>query len=395
MAIPFVSQAHPATYERFFQEPSKGKPSTTWKTHVLVVLSYLLIGIGIAFACASIYMATVFHPMVAAITPMPFFGAGIFCGQGANARFSHFSTKAPVILPGQPLGIRNRDGAGIMSNCWLVSGFLAAIFCSGLGIAMKKLTDQSEQISKTSPEKLNFFYDGMLDFISSYKKYQNELSNPKNPISEIDIQKLREWMHRFKGTSLNETEEDPSCFLEAIYEKSGIYLPLVEQSFDYAKNKSVIRNETSTSILCIVREITEKKNFNECFTEIFSQKDRHGRELKKWFSEAPKGFFVSIPKGVGELGRDEKNDSAWDIPLHLELTKEQCPKGAREYFCNLFIEHEGFKTGSGHLITYVFHNDQWWRISDQNVDQLSQDEAEEKMKHAYLVHYTQKTVSAA
>lgn len=382
MSISPVYAATPTSQVQPFQEPSKGGRSlTTWKTHALVVLSYLLIGIGIALACASIYMATVFHPMIAVITPLGPLGAGVFIGQKVNAPMA-IATSAQALIPGQPPGIRNSDEKGNMVNCWLIAAFLGTIFTASLKEVMEKLIKDTKHLSELPPNELPPYYDGILDLITAHKNYQMELQNPTSKISKIDIQKIRTWLYRNKKIALNSEHGEPNIFLEAIYKRSDISLPIV--STNNSKEKAQLIN--------LFQDPDNLKTFQELFNGFFNNLDTSGKTYKCSFSHAPKGFFVDIVKG----SENGKVKETLNIPSEIELTNEQCHAGHRKYYCNFFIKHLGsIPEKNGHYISYVLRNGEWWKINDEYVQQISEDEADQERQSATLIHYQQTTIPSA
>nr|NGX27351.1 hypothetical protein [Chlamydiota bacterium] len=183
-----ASYASPATFSAY-QNPVRGASETTWKTHALVVLSYFLIGIGIALACASVYLATVVHPMIAMATPIVPIVLGILLRPNTSSGL-FFASKAPVYIKGQPLGISNRDS----STCWLNAALQVLNHASSYKELMQETAKNSDTITQQSVKKLLPFF-GLFPLISAFKNYQAELDEESGrPLSSVSSATVRKWL---------------------------------------------------------------------------------------------------------------------------------------------------------------------------------------------------------
>lgn len=367
-----------------FNETIRYGPSskTTWKTHALVVMSYLLIGIGIMLSCASLYMAAVFHPVVTILPTIPL-GAGVLLAQRATVNI--FPTQS--FYPGQPLGMINQDKNGNRVNCWLIAGFIMVCLASSYRMLLHKFSQQNE----LPKEKLPNYYS-MLRLITAFQEYQRELEEGKEAISSVKIQALREWLaHHEKIISPEGSQEDPTEFLRLVQKKTGNYLPLLED------NGQEVQDPKDTCILLLF-ETDKKHTFKELFNTYFTQ------EGKRWFTEPPSDFLIEIERGgfdfqgnkkSWEYG-DKKINIELDCPFALELTKQHCPslKNPQTYAPDVFIINESYCSRSGHYVTYANWKGQWWLINDQNVFPISINEAEKAIRSASFIHYTQTTQAA-
>uniref|UniRef100_UPI001FAA1F6C ubiquitin carboxyl-terminal hydrolase family protein n=2 Tax=Candidatus Cardinium TaxID=273135 RepID=UPI001FAA1F6C len=82
-----------------------------------------------------------------------------------------------------------------------------------------------------------------------------------------------------------------------------------------------------------------------------------------------------------------KNNS--DVNGTFDMTIKPDPNNINRinYNLNAFIVHDGDSTSSGHYIAYVKRKDQWYEVSDNNVKEITQSDAINKSKQAYLLFY--------
>ncbi|MDN3506838.1 MAG: hypothetical protein P0S96_06380 [Simkaniaceae bacterium] len=334
----------------------KPKPlfsKTTLKTHALVVLSYVLIGIGIALACASVYMATVMHPMLAIATPAAPIAMGILLKPGESYGGIFSTSRAPVYIKGQPLGFHNQDG----STCWMNSA-LAVLFNCSTG---------KELMGNLSATNFSLF-----PLRSAFRNYRTELTEEGGrPTSSVSSASIRSWFNRLLKDS--GSQEDPDRLFDTVFGKAGYSLPLIEQTSDGKTRPS------GGYYIPLLPERGKKTPFSSLLDAFFNESP------KKWFSQAPTGFMTVAYRG-DETG---KAKDAIDFPMSFEFSKEQCREGNRSYSPDAFILHHGSGTGSGHYTAYIHRNGYWWHVNDHNVTQVSDREAASKIQSAYIVHYAQ------
>lgn len=361
-----------------FQEPIRtGSSSTTWKVHARVVLSYALIGIGLALAVASIYMATVLPPMIAMATPILPLALGILVQpEGTLSLIS--SNKAGVYLKGQPLGLRNPN-----VNCWLNSAFQ---LINNTKSYKELLKEVDEEANSSAVSKLTSYFN-LFSLLKHCKNYQAELNRESGQtISSEDTQEVRKWLANVKSEIPKEgTQEDPIALFEELHSRSGKYLPLMQQKNN---EKPLSRNR-----ICIDLDFNAEgaKSFSKLFNAFFDEHIQDSKiHLKKWFTDAPKGFLVQVTRYAWQAdGTQEKITRDLNVPMSLTLTEAQCKSGNRKYTPEAFIVQHGSTIAAGHYTAYVRRNGYWWHANDSHITQVSDREAARAIKQAYLVHYGQ------
>jgi len=346
--------------------PERKLSKTTLKTHALVVLSYLLIGIGIALACASVYMATMMSPMLAMATPVAPIALGILLKPSETSGGIFSTSKAPVYIKGQPLGFRNEDG----STCWLNSA-LQVLFGSSSG---------KELMGNLSVTNFSLF-----PLRSAFKRSQAELAEENGrPVSSISTANIRSWLSRMHTEiAKSGVQEDPMALFEELYNLSGKFLPIQKQ---VNKGKPVNESDFSIPLMMLSGSKTPFKTLFEGYFSEFAQDS--GTTIRKWFTKAPVGFLVQAKRITWDEA-SKKITAPMDFPMNLELSKAQCLEGNRKYSPDAFIVHQGSGSESGHYVAYVRRNGYWWYASDHHVTQVSDSVAASKLPSAYIVHYAQ------
>lgn len=360
-------------------EPIRGgASSTTWKVHARVVLSYALIGIGLALAIASIYMATVLPPMVAVATPVLPLALGILVQpEGTLSLIS--SNKAGIYLQGQPLGLNNPDNS---NNCWLNSAFQ---LINNTSSYKELLNEVDEEANSSAVSKLTSYFN-LFSLLNHCKNYQAELDRGSGrTISSENTQEIRNWLSNVNSKISKEgSQEDPIVLFEELHSRSGKYLPLMQQKNN---EKPLSRDRPYVDLAFNAQGAT---SFSKLFNAFFDEKIDSNIHLKKWFPSAPKGFLVQVTRyGLNEMGAQEKITRDLDIPMSLTLTEEQCKSGNRRYAPEAFIIHHGDSLDLGHYTAYIRRNGYWWHANDSKITQVSNKDAAEAIKQAYLVHYGQ------
>ncbi len=369
------------------QEPIReGRSKTAWKTHSLVVLSYFLIGVGLALACASVYLATIIHPVLAMATPIVPIALGILLMPHQSKGL--FSTaSAPVFLSGQPLGIIN---PGV--NCWLNSALQMLCNASSLKELMGDLSNgSSKAIVPSSEQKLSPF-QSLYQLISAFRNYQAEAEEGERPTSSLSSAAIRKWLSNIKTEIPAEgTQEDPMAFFEEVHDRSGHFLPLMQRKNE---EEELSRKDCFIPLMMLK---DGKNSFTKLFNDYFSEyvADSHN-QITRWFSTAPKGFLVQAKRFTWNAeGTRVKIRDSMDFPMTLQLKKEQCKEGSRTFSPDAFIIHHGASANSGHYTAYIRRSGYWWHISDSHVTQVNNLEAQNAIKSAYIVHYAQAAAQAS
>lgn len=350
--------------------PMRFSSQASWKTHAYVVVSYLLIGIGVALACASVYMATMFHPMLAA-TPIIPLAAGIMLLErtdgGRNVLNVH---RAPVYIPGQPLGLRNNDITDCFTNVFMQG--MCNIFA--YRSLIEELTSNGTQTDMLS----------LYPLFSAVRIYQAEKEEGGMPISSVDTRRVRDCLlaiYNDQADKGDSSQKDFADLLVAFHDKTNRWPPIKEQLDDGTPKA------TKISAILLANE-GDRKTFKERFAHFFHETvPETGQVFTRYFTESPRGFFVRAPIH-GYSGAAVKQDIEIEYPMDLTLTKEQCRGSKHQYSPDYFVVHNG-SMNAGHYICYVKTKGQWWEISDAYVSEKSEAEVEKAIRKAYFVHYGQ------
>ena len=245
---------------------------------------------------------------------------------------------------------------------------------------MQETAKNSDTITQQSVKKLLPFF-GLFPLISAFKNYQAELDEESGrPLSSVSSATVRKWLSRVnKNVKAEGRQEDSIVLFEELHKQTGKYLPLMEET----NEKKAI--DAKQSHISLPLKPNERNSFKKQFDFAFDYQET-GIHIKKWFSKAPKGFLVEIPKAAE---KQRKIETVRDIPMKLELKKEQCREGSRNYTPDVFILHHGSTSSSGHYTSYVKRNGYWWHVDDGSVTQVSDRNATSALKNAYIVHYAQ------
>lgn len=377
-ASPITSTA-PLTTGTAPQEATLSK--TDWKVHALVVLSYLLVGIGMILAFSSFYLAFTVNPMIAAAAPSLPIALGVFGLQYASnpgnspKPVEQVLAAAPVERP--PIGIGNKE-----HNCWINVSLQLLFNVPAYKRAMEKVLESTDK--ELAP---------LRDVYLAYLRGE-----------EVDSQKIRGWLHGLKPDKvLIESSQQLSyeeC-LEFILYKIGYSLPkeIRHQIIWEGKQARPLRIPSSPSCTFeLTRHLLQKgydvaKALDDYFyNEFISEKGRAEHNLLT-LEKAPDDFGVKHCTATS-IEEKEPEDSEEEEDLSLKgamatrLTARQVGKEVH-YFCDSFIHHEKTETkGVGHWIAYLYKNGQWWKASDSIVYQVDLKEIEEKIATASFIHYT-------
>lgn len=370
--------------------------STDLKTYSLVVLSYLLIGIGILIACSSPYIAFTIHPMVAMAAPVAPIATGVWVYTlTSNAQEVHSKEVSDSHIPSLR-GIVNRG-----QNCWL-NAALQAVF--NLPVFRKRLEKCSTYSSKVGP------------LASAFQQYEADQCDDRKKVSGVDSQKIRLWLSDALGKKKNSEEhkispdiwipEDPLIFMKHFLLMLGHSLPVVKEvqiTKEYGK-ATVVSSSKDETIDCIDLScyffegiIPVHQAFDKYFDattpthkDVDGKKIRTGaRTIKRSLESSPEDFFVQF-NSTTEYGLKLRREL--DVPL--ELNKKQFGEGTT-YRCDFFFIHEGSHSEEGHYKAAIFLNGHWWLANDSLVTALSSARASELLKTSPFVHYSKVSAASA
>ena len=347
--------------------------SATWKTHACVILGYVLIGIGIAFVAASLYMSTVFHPLIALSEPAPLIAAGsLLLSRNTD------SPLAPVIFIESPpifQGISNEGG----NDCW-ISASMQLLF---------HLPAFSKRLYSFSRKFLTLFSNPLAPLHAAQIQYEKGRA--------ISSTEIRSWLRRAKVTSSDRLEQDdPAAFLSYVFQKMGYQLPtMYEKQVTTQGGKILQKSEKKTSHSNPLRFLDlafykDPKNnrleaaFDRFFHNIETTPSGIVRTTINFFSRPPEDFLVSIGQAA-EWG--VKIDSPIECPFNLKLDASKIGEETH-YCCDGFMYHSGETAQSGHWEAVINLEDKWWNASDSKVREISQADAITKLQSASFIHYT-------
>lgn len=346
--------------------------STTWKTHAYVVLGYVLIGIGIAFVAASLYMSTVLHPLLALSVPAPLIAAGsLLLSRNTDSPLvpAIFSASPPIFQ-----GISNEGG----NDCWI---------------------NASMQLLFHLPAFSKRLY-------SSSRSWYTYISNPLRPLHTAQSQYdkgeaisstlIRGWLRNAKVTSTDGSQQDdPAAFLNYVFQKMGYQLPtMYEKQVSTQGGKILHKSEKKTSPANPLRFFNlafykdPKDNrleaaFDRFFHHIETTPSGIVRTTINFFSRPPEDFLVSIGQAA-EHGA--KVNSPIECPFDVTLDAAKIGEET-QYTCDGFVYHSGRTAQFGHWEAVIRLEGKWWNASDSNVREISEADARRKLQSASFIHY--------
>jgi hypothetical protein len=360
-------------------EKHEGASGTTWKTHVKVVLSYLILTIGITLAIASVYTATIVHPMIAMASPaIPIVLASLALMNKDGRPLLGFASSNNH-QRGEPLGLKNNG-----LNCNLISLF--QIF--GNSKAFARRMHQIATDSSHFPPKQLKRYLAFLPFVTAYDTYRKEKEGlASETVSSVDMEKLRTWAEKFDSRLAREKgrQVDPVDFLGVFDSATGgeaLKLQEHEKGADFSQER-----EANCSFLYLMQNDSGKADFREEFEKFFTNHNAtNGRVTKKWFTEAPEAFFISLTQYDGN-SEEEGLSGFRNVLQSLYLNKQKCPSAPSGYSLDGFVVHLGASSSSGHYVSFVRIENTWWKLDDQRARPVSHTEARAQMGKACLLHY--------
>lgn len=374
-----IDQTTPAMQLPTIAAPSEQTLSKTdWKTHALVVLSYLLVGIGITLAFCAPYIAFTVQPMLAVASPVLPIALGVLGLQYSSEPVSPVKVAAPVkpsnvaVVP--PIGIK-REG----NNCW-VNASLQILF--------------NVPVFKGLMENLNNPSDPVLSEIkTTFETYKQG--------GKVDSQRIRNLLPKLnpKIDPSSQFPEDPILFLEPFLQSTD-YLPLKEYGHEIKRENgnvvSMMRHQNEKIHFDLSHHYNKKTtNLTESLNDYFNNIEKKGEKSESFsffLKEIPEDFSITIQTRYKKIKRP-------DGTIQF-VKKERVVQGAMEvslpgfntgketsYFCDSFIVHSGRTDENGHYIAYLLKDGMWWEANDHIVKSIDQEEANRLIKTAYFRHY--------
>ncbi len=265
-------------------------------------------------------------------------------------------THPAPFVKGQPIGINNAS-----ANCWANAALQLILASPGLCEHLRQ---------NRSPV-----------FGNAIKNYQKAQSNREHIASNIDSQKIREWLA--EKIQFSHSAEDQEDAHEAL---SYIMRTYQGTKIEVRRTRGSRSNETWPILTLHLAHHQQRKSFEELVERNFlSFQDPRGggtRRLKTCPSEL---FF--------HLSRFDRhgNKIADRIKLtpSFKLSSRWTTNGtSANYSCQAFIQHEGSSADSGHYVCYVKRQGLWWRCDDDAITQVSEGEAAQQLKRCYLCYFS-------
>ncbi|NGX38312.1 MAG: hypothetical protein K1000chlam2_01485 [Chlamydiae bacterium] len=336
-----------------------------WKTHSLVVLSYLLVGIGIVLACAFPYIALMTNHTVAILIPAVVIASGVLGGIQAM----HFGTpdrtvEAPAGSPKCPFIGLHRKG----QNCWL-NAALQLVFNTP---AFKKRLEQR-----------SFWKGGLNDVMSAFRQYKKETTN----VSSVDTQAIRKWLST-KVSSLDPSpkiQEEPWQFLSYFLDQITSQLPKqTVKTVSQVENKASTVQSTNEPLTFFELGVYyhEAKSLHEAFDLYFNESLNPRDKSLRFYTASPEDFSIRfLPKDSS--GKVKKN---YRMPMQWETTERHFG-GKSQYVCDAFLYHDGNSSEYGHWVACLYDKGHWWKISDAIRTLIPKQQAQAYLDDSAWVHY--------
>jgi len=351
--------------------PQDAKLSKTdWKVHALVVLSYLLIGIGLLLAFSSFYLAFTVNPMIAAAAPSLPIVIGAFGLQFASGKkgevkpIAHIRPATPIER--RPIGIGNPSG----KDCWINASLQLLFNVPAYRRAMQKV-----------------LIDTNKDLAPLRKAYLNYLKG-----EDVDSDEIRKWLHGLNRSipiDSSQTGFYDDC-LDTILNKIGYSHPKeirhrVTVDGNAAKAARIPSSPSTSIDLCLHLSKTGH-DITKALDDYFYSENRNengqvARDLLS-FEKAPDSFGVKCR--APEFTGDVQIKGA----METRLTSAQVGEDTH-YFCDAFIVHELTENGIDHFVAYFYKNGVWWKADDPKITEIKDlAEVEVKLASAAFIHYT-------
>jgi len=319
---------------------------TDLKVNALVVGSYLLLGIGLALAFSSVYLALLFNPVVAFSSPT-----------------------LPIAL-------------------------------GALGIQQGTPTSAQNKVGNRP----------LIDAISAYHNEQRlSPEGTVSKVDSQELRKWA-YANKLVDSSSESSHQDPAPFLGRFLENSGHTLPLMTSTRTYYDENGLIVHQTepttentpaSMMTLQIPDQTANYHNFDQLLHAGFAFESGENRGV------APTAVRSSISKTFVTTPDDitgQINLTAWNeqgkVKISVPVRGLAHFVGRADVFGNKthyktdgFIVHEGGGIDGGHYVSYVLVGDQWWKMNDDKGTRITRQEAEKQMENTYIFHAVKEDVS--
>jgi len=363
-------------------EQQEALSKTDWKTHSVVVLSYLLIGIGFGLACSAVYFVATVGPLIAMASPVIPIALGIL---GLQYTAGPDSKLSPVhSARNQPIGIVNNGG-----NCWINASLQLLFNVPAYRKMMENLSAKSNSLVQRVMSN-----SGLLPLISAFETYKKEEQGTISASSKqsVDSQTIRQWLHtQDPSISLDiDVQDDPLHMLSPVLKKAGHRLPteISKEITRQGTDVSINSQRTSPYYFDLAfdldggeNNLTDALNHHFNYTE---QLPTAGiRQTIRFLEKTPDEFSVVLESAAETSAKVVRKVEG---AMEVSLTATQVGKDAH-YVPDGFITHEGDTRNWGHYVAYLYKDGSWWEASDFSVRKISLKEAAEKLSTARFIHY--------
>ena len=370
MSVQAVTSPNPTTFERWKDQLSK----IDWKVHSLVVLGYLLVGIGIALACASPFIAFVIHPMIGASAPVFFLAGGAAALQESKKKLSSNKLLPPI----PPLrGLPNAKAG----NCWLNSFTQLLLHVPAFRKKIEELLVESQSWKNKIHQTFNP-RGWLYPFLDFYKRYHKGES--------VDPQQLRDWLSQHIDVSpVESVQEEPLLFCDYFFKQARHHLPLEMQIMTTNPKKEDSKiSTTSPSYYFSLGSLLDGENnslpdaFKKYF-HFFQKRGSEQDEIERFLKDPPEDFSVYLDQAalLGQKVVRKVQDA-----MEFSLQASQIGKKTK-YRCDGFSRHIGSTAKAGHYIAYFYENGHWYEASDDVIKWINPQQAEQHLSTAWFIHY--------
>lgn len=371
-----------APQQGLFLKQEGALSTTDLKTYALVVLSYLLVGIGITLFFASFYIATVVHPMIALAGPTVATTGGVLAYQAIQGVRGVIEAPSGH-KPGGLIGIKNGG-----QNCWMNA------LCQFLQ------TPALRAMVRDLPSKR---FKGLQEALAVYEKEKE--SDSERSVCSLDSQQLRLWArgHLSDISPKVSNPEDPVLLLRYLLTSSSLPLYtfnqrvsrfLTGEAAPYEESAKQLKHERILDLSLAPFANEDEVSPEQLFTGAFNSTAVDPGErtvIRRSFATPPSDLTLCVQRNAGATRLDTEVN--WTLDLHVD--KAHFGKKAT-YDCDGMVIHRGSSMNGGHYIACVKDKEgRWWELNDTSATPISFRKAGELMRGAYLLHFAQRNASEA
>lgn len=235
-----------------------------------------------------------------------------------------------------------------------------------------------------SLEKLILSDQGSNTIRGLFKKYKQAQEKGMAVASGVDSSRLRKFVPSVSKENIY--QEDAWEAVAHILNRSNYSISLETTNVD-SGNRT--RDPTTIIELNLPPSTSKKKKaaipFQDLISSNFVRQDDLGRPLFDKIVKLPSDLFVRAKRFTQD---HKKIDTKIDVPLQFDFPAEHTIKGKKNtYECQGAIIHLGTTLGSGHYVSIIKKENQWFLIDDAQVAALTDEEAQEYLSKAYLFNF--------